>query len=84
MTDEPSTSDTGRRLRQIRHARGKSLSAVAGLAGITPSYLSRLESGARALDRRSLIVALATAPEVAPSELTGPASLPAGLTKTAR
>lgn len=43
---------------------------VAGLAGISASYLSRLESGQRALDRRSLIIALANALEVAPTELT--------------
>jgi transcriptional regulator with XRE-family HTH domain len=68
----------GHNLRQIRHARGKSLAVVAGLAGISPSYLSRLESGERALDRRSLIVALAGALEVAPSELTGPSLTGAG------
>ncbi|MFD2419546.1 helix-turn-helix domain-containing protein [Amycolatopsis pigmentata] len=50
-----------------------SLSVIAGLAGISPSYLSRLESGDRALDRRSLIVSLANALEVAPSEITGSA-----------
>lgn len=72
MTDEPSASDIGHRLRQIRHARRKSLAVIAGLAGISTSYLSRLESGARALDRRSLIVALANALDVAPSEITGP------------
>ncbi|MGW4586369.1 helix-turn-helix domain-containing protein [Amycolatopsis thermoflava] len=66
-------ASTGNTLRQIRHARGKSLAVVAGLAGISPSYLSRLESGERALDRRSLIVALANALEVAPSEITGAA-----------
>jgi transcriptional regulator with XRE-family HTH domain len=66
------SDDIGRRLRQIRHARRKSLAVVAGRAGISVSYLSRLESGARALDRRSLIVALAEALEVAPSEITGP------------
>lgn len=60
----------GRRLRSIRHARRKSLRVVAELAGISPSYLSRLESGERALDRRSLIVALAAALQVAPTELT--------------
>lgn len=60
----------GRALRRIRHARGKSLAVVAGLAGISTSYLSRLESGERALDRRSLIIALANALEVAPSEIT--------------
>jgi transcriptional regulator with XRE-family HTH domain len=58
-------------LRTIRRARGKSLAVVAGLAGISPSYLSRLESGQRALERRSLIVALAAALDVAPSELSG-------------
>lgn len=65
------TSGIGRTLRQIRLTRGKSLSVIAGLAGISPSYLSRLESGERALDRRSLIVSLANALEVAPSEITG-------------
>ncbi|RKT83201.1 Transcriptional regulator, contains XRE-family HTH domain [Saccharopolyspora antimicrobica] len=60
----------GKRLREIRRARGKSLTVIAGLAGISASYLSRLESGERALDRRSLVVDLANALEVAPSELT--------------
>ncbi|MGH3865965.1 MAG: helix-turn-helix domain-containing protein [Pseudonocardiaceae bacterium] len=49
----------GRRLRKIRHIRGTSLPVVAGLAGISPKYLSQLESGTRALDRHCLIVALA-------------------------
>ncbi|GLZ39850.1 helix-turn-helix transcriptional regulator [Actinokineospora sp. NBRC 105648] len=71
-------SDIGRRLRQIRNARGKSLAVVAGLAGISPSYLSRLESGHRALDRRSLIVALARALEVAPTEITNAALIAPG------
>ncbi|WAL68886.1 helix-turn-helix transcriptional regulator [Amycolatopsis cynarae] len=70
------SSAIGARLRLLRHARGKSLAVVAGRAGISPSYLSRLEAGERALDRRSLIVALADALEVAPSELTG---VPLGL-----
>ena len=65
--------EIGRTLRGIRRARGKSLDVVAGLAGISKSYLSRLESGDRALDRRSLVVALADALEVAPSEITGSA-----------
>ena len=63
----------GRTLRQIRNARGKSLKVIADRAGISAGYLSRLESGERALDRRSLIVALANALEVAPSEITGTA-----------
>jgi len=60
----------GRRLREIRQARRKSLRVVAGLAGISAAHLSRLETGERALDRGSLIVALANALEIAPSELT--------------
>lgn len=66
------TDDTtiGQRVRLLRRSRGKSLEVVAGLAGISPSYLSRLESGERSLDRRSLIVALANALQVSPMELT--------------
>lgn len=56
---EPTTADVGRRVRQLRQARRKSLKVTADLAGISPGYLSRLETGQRALDRRSLIVALA-------------------------
>lgn len=60
----------GRRVRQIRYARGKSLVVIAGLAGISKSHLSRIERGERALDSRAQTVALANALEVAPSELT--------------
>ncbi|MEU0883666.1 helix-turn-helix transcriptional regulator [Lentzea sp. NPDC005914] len=67
----PSHDGIGRTVRQIRHAKRKSLAVIAGRAGISVSYLSRIESGERALDRRSLIIALANALEVAPSELTG-------------
>lgn len=60
----------GRRLRQIRHVRQMSLEAVAGLAGISPGHLSRIERGERALDRHSLIVALAEVLHISASELT--------------
>lgn len=59
----------GARLRQIRHARRKSLRVIAGLAGMSAATLSRIENGQRALDSRSEIVALANALQVAPSEL---------------
>jgi transcriptional regulator with XRE-family HTH domain len=59
----------GRRLLQIRNARGKSLRVIAGLAGISKSRLSQIERGEVALDRRSEILALADALQVAPSEL---------------
>ncbi len=68
--DAEDSRTIGRRLREVRFARGKSLRVVAELAGISPCYLSRLESGERALDRRSLIVALANALQIAPSDLT--------------
>ncbi|MDQ3763707.1 MAG: helix-turn-helix domain-containing protein [Actinomycetota bacterium] len=61
----------GGRLREIRTWRGKSLRVIAELAGITESYLCRLELGQRPLDRRSLLEALAAALQVAPSEITG-------------
>jgi transcriptional regulator with XRE-family HTH domain len=64
-------SEIGHTLRRVRHARGKSLAVVAGLAGISTSYLSMLERGERAVDRRSLIIRLANALEIAPSDLTG-------------
>ncbi|MDQ3762126.1 MAG: helix-turn-helix domain-containing protein [Actinomycetota bacterium] len=60
----------GRWLREIRHASGTSLRVVAGLAGISKSHLSRIERGEVALDRRSDVVALANALQIAPSELT--------------
>jgi len=60
----------GRRVRLIRKSRRKSLEVIAGLAGMSKSELSRIELGQRALDRRSKIVALANALQVAPSELT--------------
>lgn len=41
----------GRRVRQIRNVRRKSLAVVAGLAGISTGHLSRIERGERALDR---------------------------------
>ncbi|MBV9058095.1 MAG: helix-turn-helix domain-containing protein [Pseudonocardiales bacterium] len=50
-----------------------SLRVVVELAGISAGHLSRIENGQRALDRRSLIVALADALQVSPTEL---ASLP--------
>jgi transcriptional regulator with XRE-family HTH domain len=53
----------GRRLRQIRHVRRKSLRVIAGLSWISEASLSRIENGLRALDRHSEIVALADAPD---------------------
>ncbi|MBV9143457.1 MAG: helix-turn-helix domain-containing protein [Pseudonocardiales bacterium] len=60
----------GRRVRQLRNSRGKSLRVVAGLAGMSKSKLSLIERGEVALDSRSDIIALANVLKVAPSELT--------------
>jgi transcriptional regulator with XRE-family HTH domain len=60
----------GRRVRQIRNSRGKSLEVIAGLSGISRSSLSRIERGERALDSRSETVALANALQISPTDLT--------------
>lgn len=60
----------GGRIRQIRKVRDKSQAVIAGLAGISTATLSRIEAGTHALDSLTLIVALAGALEVPPSELT--------------
>lgn len=61
----------GDRARAIRRRRGMSLDTVAGLSGISESYLSRLERGERAFDRRGLIEDLADALGCSPRDLTG-------------
>lgn len=71
LVDVDDARTIGRRLREIRHWRDKPLRVVAELAGISESYLSRLEHGKRQLDRRSLLESLAAALRVAPSEITG-------------
>ncbi len=59
----------GRRIRQVRKSRRKSLVVVAGLAVMSKSQLSRIERGECDVTL-SEIVALANALEIAPSELT--------------
>jgi transcriptional regulator with XRE-family HTH domain len=59
----------GARIREIRQWRRKSLAVVAGLAGISKSYLAMIERGERVVDKRSLVEAIAGALQVAPSEL---------------
>ncbi len=68
--DDEDSNTIGRRLREIRNWRGKKLKAVAELAGISEGHLSRIERGLQVVDRRSLIVRLANALQVAPQELT--------------
>jgi transcriptional regulator with XRE-family HTH domain len=69
MTDDE--RDIARRLRELRAWRALSLKAVAELAGISESHLSRLETGERRLTNRTTIAAVAAALQVAPGELIG-------------
>jgi transcriptional regulator with XRE-family HTH domain len=55
----------------IRRRRGLSLKTTAELAGISKSYLSMLETGAKSFERRGLIEDLANALGCAVTDLTG-------------
>ncbi len=68
---EPGAPMLGERVRTMRNYRHKTLAEVAGLAGISTSYLSLLERGLRALDSRSLLYRLADVLECSVAELTG-------------
>ncbi|MGH3997001.1 MAG: helix-turn-helix domain-containing protein [Pseudonocardiaceae bacterium] len=61
----------GARVRMIRRRRGLSLDVVAGLAGITKTYLSMLELGQRGFNRRGLIEDLADALGCSVADVTG-------------
>lgn len=61
----------GEQVAYWRKRRGKSQRVLAGLAGISQPYLSQIENGNRAIERRSTLVALADALQVSAAELTG-------------
>jgi transcriptional regulator with XRE-family HTH domain len=61
----------GARLRTLRRWRGKTQAELAGLSGLSPSFLSMVEHGKRMLDRRSHIAALADALRVSETDLVG-------------
>jgi transcriptional regulator with XRE-family HTH domain len=61
----------GERLRSCRRFRGMSLQALADRTGLSKSFLSMVENGQRALDRRSHIDAVVEALDISPSDLTG-------------
>jgi transcriptional regulator with XRE-family HTH domain len=74
MTDERpelESAEIGARARRIRKRRGLSLATVAGLAGISKSYLSELENGHKRFERRSLLGRLAEALGCSVVDLTG-------------
>ncbi|TCO57102.1 helix-turn-helix domain-containing protein [Actinocrispum wychmicini] len=61
----------GRRVRELRSWRTMNLSALAGLAGMSVSYLSMIERGERPVTKRATLEALARALQVSPTDLTG-------------
>jgi transcriptional regulator with XRE-family HTH domain len=61
----------GARLRILRKWRRLTLTELAGLSGLSPSFISMAERGQRFLDRRSHIAALAAALKVSETELVG-------------
>lgn len=63
-------STMGTRLRRLRRAHRMSLRALAAAAGTSAAYLSQVESGKRALDRHSAIIALADALGTSPEVIT--------------
>jgi transcriptional regulator with XRE-family HTH domain len=56
-------------LRRLRRRRGMSQVALAGLAGLSPSFISMVENGHRGLTRLDHISALAAALRVPPGEV---------------
>lgn len=70
----PVRAQIGARVRQIRRRRGLSQDVIAGRAGISKPYLSRLESGQREFNKRGLVEDLAEALGCSPADLTGAAT----------
>lgn len=65
------TETIGDRIRTRRKLRGLSVRALAELAGVSPSTLSRIETGQRGADNRLMIAAIARALQCATTDLTG-------------
>ncbi|GIJ23648.1 helix-turn-helix domain-containing protein [Micromonospora lutea] len=67
-----SADTVGARVRYWRMRRGGMSQAVlAGLAGVSQSYVSQIESGRKTIDRRSTLVAFAAALQVTVADLLG-------------
>jgi transcriptional regulator with XRE-family HTH domain len=62
----------GTRIRYWRRRRGgMSQTVLAGLAGLSQSYISQIEAGRRGIERRSTLVAIAGALQVSVADLLG-------------
>lgn len=67
---EPSVEHIGTRIRYWRRRRnGITQAVLAGLAGLSQSYVSEVENGYRTIDRRSTLVAIARALQVSVADL---------------
>jgi transcriptional regulator with XRE-family HTH domain len=63
---DPMRDDPGVRLRAARLRRGMSQTALAGLARVSPAYISMIETGQRPLTRVRDVVALADSLQISP------------------
>jgi transcriptional regulator with XRE-family HTH domain len=63
------TPEMGRRLRELRKRRRMTQVVLADFAGMSPSMLSMIETGARPLNRYADVLALASALRVPPSDI---------------
>jgi transcriptional regulator with XRE-family HTH domain len=63
--------NVGQEIRRLRKWRNMTLDALAGQAGITKGYLSKIENGNAVLERRRTINAIAQALRVSVADLTG-------------
>ncbi|MFU8874653.1 helix-turn-helix domain-containing protein [Micromonospora sp. SL4-19] len=71
------TDTIGARIRYWRMRRsGMSQAVLAGLAGVSQSYISQVESGRKTIDRRSTLVAIAAALQVTVADLLGQGTEP--------
>lgn len=61
----------GARLRVLRKWRGLTQTELAGLAGLSQAFMSNVERGQGALDRRSHVAALASALKVSETDIVG-------------
>ncbi|MFB9427814.1 helix-turn-helix domain-containing protein [Streptoalloteichus tenebrarius] len=61
----------GTAIRRMRRWRGMTLDALAGLSGLSKGYLSRIENGRQAVERRSTLAKIANALRCSVGDLTG-------------
>jgi transcriptional regulator with XRE-family HTH domain len=70
-TGEQIDPSIGRRIRAARIWRGMDQQVLAGLAGFSQGYLSKIERGLAPVDKRATLERFARVLEVSPSDLTG-------------